>query len=231
MATPTPNQRWTQIDHIAISHQWRGSIKDCRSFWNTCLNSDHDLIRARICFHLTGRRKTTLGPIRLGLSDEEAKSRFQERLRSQLGSSENEVDPDVAWKDIRTAVETAATSISDLNQRVTKNQWIPTKSIALIDSRKLIPSGSEQDEERRQIRSRLNKSLRNDHEQWWVTKAKEMEKAAAIGNTRQLYRLIKETGINKSSVSQTISKKDDTLICSQSKRLERWAEHFREQFS
>ncbi|VDO92970.1 unnamed protein product [Schistosoma margrebowiei] len=43
--------------------------------------------------------------------------------------------------------------------------------------------------------------------------------------------LIKETGINKSSVSQTIWEKDDTLICSQSRRLERWAEHFREQFS
>ncbi|KAH9590388.1 hypothetical protein MS3_00003092 [Schistosoma haematobium] len=58
-----------------------------------------------------------------------------------------------------------------------------------------------------------------------------MEKVAAVGNTRQIYRLIKETGINKSSVSQTISEKDDTLICSQSRRLERWAEHFKGQFS
>ncbi|VDO71194.1 unnamed protein product [Schistosoma curassoni] len=58
-----------------------------------------------------------------------------------------------------------------------------------------------------------------------------MEKGAAMGNTRQLYRLIKETGINKSSVSQTISEKNDTLICSQSRRLERWAEHLREQSS
>ncbi|VDO91090.1 unnamed protein product, partial [Schistosoma curassoni] len=63
-------------------------------------------------------------------------------------------------------------------------------------------------------RIKLSKSLRNDCEQWWAAKAK-MEKAAAIGNTRQLYRIIKETGINKSS----------------SKRLERWVEHFREQFS
>ncbi|VDO92576.1 unnamed protein product [Schistosoma margrebowiei] len=100
-----------------------------------------------------------------------------------------------------------------------------------MNSRKLIPSGSEHDEERRQIRSRLSKRLRNDREQWWATKAKQMEKAATIWNTRQLYRLLKETGINKSSVSQTILEKDNTLICSQSRRLERWAEHFREQFS
>ncbi|KAH9589886.1 ATP-binding cassette sub- A member 3 [Schistosoma haematobium] len=122
---------------------------------------------------------------------------------------------------IASAVETAVTSISDLNHRVTKNQWVSSRSIALMNSRKLIPSGSEHDEERQQIRSRLTKSLRNDREQWWATKAKEMEKAAAIGNTRQLYRLIKVTGINKSSVSQTITEKDDTLICSQSRRLER----------
>ncbi|VDP18099.1 unnamed protein product [Schistosoma margrebowiei] len=54
-----------------------------------------------------------------------------------------------------------------------------------MDSRKLIPPGSEYDEERKQIRSRLTKSLRNDREQWWATEAKEMEKAATIGNTKQ----------------------------------------------
>ncbi|VDO61233.1 unnamed protein product, partial [Schistosoma margrebowiei] len=91
-------------------------------------------------------------------------------------SSENEVDPDVAWKAIQTAAEIAVTSISDLNHRVTKNQWISSRSIALMDSLKLIPSGSEHDEERQQIRSRLSKSLRNDRKQWWATKAKEMEK-------------------------------------------------------
>ncbi|CAH8470968.1 unnamed protein product [Schistosoma haematobium] len=206
-------------------------VEDCRSFWSTCLDSDHALIRARICLRLTGRKKATVKrPIRTELSSEETKSRFQEQLRSRLGSSEDEVDPEVAWNEIQAAVEAAVTAISDLNHRVSKNQWISSKSIILMDSRKLVPSGSEHEEERQQIRSRLRKSLRNDREQWWATKAKEMEKAATIGNTRQLYRLIKETGINKSSVSE-ISEKDDTLICSQSRRLERWAEHFREQFS
>ncbi|CAI2736044.1 unnamed protein product [Schistosoma spindalis] len=121
MATPAPNQRWTQIDHIAISHRWRGSIEDCRSFWSTCLDSDHALIRALICLRLTGSKKATLKrPIRTELSNEKTKKRFREQLRSHLGSSENEADPDVAWKDIQSAVETAVTSISDLNQKVTK---------------------------------------------------------------------------------------------------------------
>ena len=41
---PNSSQRWTQLDHIAISHRWRGSIEDCRSFWSTCLDSDHALV-------------------------------------------------------------------------------------------------------------------------------------------------------------------------------------------
>ncbi|VDP88447.1 unnamed protein product, partial [Schistosoma mattheei] len=83
-----------------------------------------------------------------GLSQKETRDRFIYfglllKTRSPLGSSENEADPDVAWKDIQAAVETAVTSISNLNHRVTKDQWISSKSITLMDSRKLVPSGSE----------------------------------------------------------------------------------------
>ncbi|KER22891.1 hypothetical protein T265_09096 [Opisthorchis viverrini] len=38
---PTTNQPWTQLDHVAISHRWRATIQDCRSFWGTPLDSDH----------------------------------------------------------------------------------------------------------------------------------------------------------------------------------------------
>ncbi|RTG85806.1 uncharacterized protein DC041_0013076 [Schistosoma bovis] len=78
---PNSSQRWTQIDHIAISHRWRGSIEDCRSFWSTCLDSDHALVRAH------ASRK----PLR-------------------LGSHVCDAHPKAAWNDIRKAVETAMIS-------------------------------------------------------------------------------------------------------------------------
>ncbi|VDP61825.1 unnamed protein product [Schistosoma curassoni] len=59
-------------------------------------------------------------PTRTEVSDDEAKSRLQEQLMTQLDSSEDEVEPDVAQKDIKTAVETAMTHLSDLKQRVAK---------------------------------------------------------------------------------------------------------------
>ncbi|CAH8445377.1 unnamed protein product [Heterobilharzia americana] len=98
-----------------------------------------------------------------------------------------------------------------------------------MDARECIPAGSEYNEERAQLKNKLTKSLRNDREQWWAAKAKEMEKAAAIGNSRQLFRLIKETG---GKWSTTVSEeKDGSAIHSQGRRLGRWAEHFEEQFN
>ncbi|VDP68366.1 unnamed protein product [Schistosoma curassoni] len=79
------------------------------------------------------------------------------------------------------------------NHKVREKNWISAASTALIDARKLIPSGSEHNEERTQLKRKLTRSLHNDREQWWVAKAREMEKAAAIGNSRQLFRLVKET--------------------------------------
>ena len=51
-----PAHPWTQIDRIAISYRWRGSAEDCRSFWNTCIDSDHALVRSRINLRLTGNK-------------------------------------------------------------------------------------------------------------------------------------------------------------------------------
>ena len=43
--SPMNGQPVTQIDHIAVSYRWRGSITDCRSIWSTCVDSDHAIVR------------------------------------------------------------------------------------------------------------------------------------------------------------------------------------------
>ncbi|VDP46250.1 unnamed protein product [Schistosoma margrebowiei] len=98
-------------------------------------------------------------------------------------------------------------------------------------ARKLIPSGSEHDEERCKLRRRLIRSPSDDREHWWVSKAREVKNAAAINNSRQLFRLVKETGIRNPTVSETLSEKDGYIIHSQPRRLDRWAEYFRDQFN
>ncbi|KAK4468373.1 hypothetical protein MN116_000167 [Schistosoma mekongi] len=180
----------------------------------------------------TGRRKVTSGkPFRYHFESENAKIAFRNGLAKHLLARNQQVSPEVAWNDFKAGVYAAALSASNPNPMVTKDHWIFSTSRELMEARKLIPAGSEYDEERRQLKRRLTKSLRKDREQWWATKAKAIEASAATGNSRQLFRLIKDTGIKKSAVSEIISEKDGSLIYSQSRRLERWAEHFQEQFN
>ncbi|KER21001.1 hypothetical protein T265_15191, partial [Opisthorchis viverrini] len=54
-------------------------------------------------------------------------------------------------------------------------------------------------------------------------------KGFCYGNSRALYQLIRSIGPRRATVSETISEKDGSLIHSQKRRLERWAEHFEEQ--
>ncbi|CAH8636957.1 unnamed protein product [Heterobilharzia americana] len=59
-----------------------------------------------------------------------------------------------------------------------------------------------------------------------------MGKAAAIGNSRQSFRLVKETGEKRSTTaSETIAEKDGSAIHSQGRQLGRCAEHFEEQLN
>ncbi|CAH8543074.1 unnamed protein product, partial [Schistosoma turkestanicum] len=139
---PKSSQRWTQLDHIAISHRWRGSIEDCRSFWGTCLDSDHALVRERICLKLTGRRKDTVRkPLRVLLNDNKAKNIFQEQLERQLGDHLSDSHPEAGWNDIKKAVETAVISASNVDHKARMKPWISVASTDLMDTRKLIPPG------------------------------------------------------------------------------------------
>ncbi|MBM6549358.1 reverse transcriptase family protein, partial [Streptococcus dysgalactiae subsp. equisimilis] len=62
-------------------------------------------------------------------------------------------------------------------------------------------------------------------------KCKGMGEAPAVGNSRNLFRLIRSTGPRKPGVSEVIKEADGSVIHSQERRLDRWAEHFRDQFS
>ncbi|KAH9584928.1 hypothetical protein MS3_00006358 [Schistosoma haematobium] len=59
----------------------------------------------------------------------------------------------------------------------------------------------------------------------------EVTSMSDCSSSRQLLRLVKDTGIMNPTFSETISGKDGHIIHSQSRRLDRWAEHFRDHFN
>lgn len=59
----------------------------------------------------------------------------------------------------------------------------------------------------------------------------ETQKATAVENCRHLYRMIMNTGPREPDVSEVIKEPDVTLIHLEGPRLERLAEHFRQQIN
>ena len=165
------------------------------------------------------------------LKDEQIKVSYQEKLALLLPSAGEISDPNMIWTDIKSAMKSAFEVVLGKVPQVVHNQWISDRSVALINERKSIPSDRSYDKQRRSLKRKLTKSLRMDREQWWTDRAKEMEKAASLGNSRSLFQLIRKTGSRRVGVSETISEKDGSQIISQERRLHRWAEHFQEQFS
>jgi hypothetical protein len=101
-------------------------------------------------------------------------------------------------------------------------------SFEVLDSRRLIPANSEYDIERRSLTRQLRTSLKRDREVWWTERAKEMEEAATSGDSRKLFRL---TGPKKFGISETVCEVDGTAIHNMQRRLERWPQHFQQQFN
>ncbi|CAH8492285.1 unnamed protein product [Dicrocoelium dendriticum] len=227
---PSSTQRWSQIDHIAISRRWRGSVRDCRSFWSTCVDTDHALVCATVCMRFGGSprsKHTRLNAYKL--EDPMVKRDYQQKLREKLPLSHT-LDVDQHWSSLQQALLSAGLSSCGLT-RSTPKCWISGRSSELLDRRRAVPAGAEYNEHRRSITQQLKASLRSDRESWWSKQAGEMEAAASAGNFRRLFYIIRATGCNFHAISQTICEADGTKITNLRRRLGRWSEHFALQFN
>ena len=210
---PSSSQSWTQIDHIAIGYRWRGSVQDCRSYWSTQVDSDHALVRARFYLRLSGGRSrgTACHHYRC-LQDDTHRSAYQGELSRRLAEQAHPENPNECWLHIKENMLASEEATRNLDTRPRNKRWISTTSVTLLNTRRLIPPDSMYNEKRKTLRRQITRSLKNDREQWWIAKCKEMEKAAAIGDSRSLFRLIKNVYRKRPTVSELIKEVDGSLI-------------------
>ena len=133
-----PAHPWTQIDHIAISYRWRGFAEDCRSFWNTCIDCDHALVRSRINLRLTGNKLHAKVPSKT--LSEATKYTYQSGVVTHLSIPDNVSYPNGAWKCIKSAIEMTVKDITPSTSYFIHKEWISSRSAAFIDAKKKICS-------------------------------------------------------------------------------------------
>ena len=167
----------------------------------------------------------------LKIENDDERTAFEAELSRQLTDQLPSQDPNSQWKYIKEKMLSSLNATKNVGGNAIRRRWISSASAALLDARTHIPPDATYDTLRKTLRRQLTKSLRNDREQWWIAKCQELEKAAAIGNSRRLFRLIKETGPRKPGMSDLIKEANGSWIHSQNRRIERWAEHFKGQFT
>ncbi|KER27161.1 hypothetical protein T265_13857, partial [Opisthorchis viverrini] len=145
---PTANQPWTQLDHVAISHRWRATIQDCRSFWGTPLDSNHAMVFARptVRFPSGPRKSARSMPIhclRRTTVPQQCRSELAQQLSTvnqYCGGSER---VDEAWQNVKGAILAAFSASCPTSPIRPQDHWMSSRSLSMIDARKAIPAGND----------------------------------------------------------------------------------------
>nr|VZI50996.1 unnamed protein product [Spirometra erinaceieuropaei] len=218
----------SQIDCIIVSSRFRSWVHDSRlkrgAETGNAHGSDHVLVRTRLKVHLPSplkmprRRRFDVSKSRQ-ISTVEALSR---KMRSCfMTRADGEVSNQ--WLSLKTSVYEAAEKILGYNQR-RRSDWISGRTLQL--SAQTARARSRNDDYFRQLRKMTAKSARDDRNQYWTEIATSMEQFSNVGDTRKLYRLIRQVSGKPSTLSDSVCDVNSGFIADKSAKVERWREHF-----
>ncbi|XP_065370932.1 uncharacterized protein LOC135963085 [Calliphora vicina] len=217
-----------QIDHIAISRKWRGSLLDVRNKRGADCGSDHHLLIGTIRLKVAAIRRADKAQRKYNvdkLKNPTIKNNYIDSLNTSLQTIPNNTVPN--WNTIKTCFTNAAHEHIGYKEDKRK-QWISDNTWDLISERRdtkgLLNTARTRNEKAnlRSIYSTLDKnvkkSARQDKRKWIDDLAKEAETAAATHRTRDLYRIAKKL-TQKSFVY-------GDLVTSQKDQMDVWVEHY-----
>nr|VZI37404.1 unnamed protein product [Spirometra erinaceieuropaei] len=187
--------------------------------------SDHVLVRTRLKVHLSSAPKMPR-PRRLNVA------KIRQASTAEALSSEIRIcfttraDGEVInqWSSLKTSVYGAAEKILRYTQR-RRSDWISGRTLQL--SAQTARARSHNDDYFLQLRKMTAKSARDDQKQYWAEIATSMEQASNVGDTRKLYRLIRQVSGKPSTLSDSVRDVNGGFIAGNSAKVQRWHEHFK----
>nr|VZI38076.1 unnamed protein product [Spirometra erinaceieuropaei] len=215
----------SQIDYILVSSRFRSWVHDSRSMRGAAHGSDHVLVRTRLKVHLSSAPKMPR-PRRLNVA------KIRQASTAEALSSEIRIcfttraDGEVSnqWASLKTSVYGAAEKILRYTQR-RRSDWISGRTLQL--SAQTARARSHNDDYFLQLRKMTAKSARDDRKQYWAEIATSMEQASNVGDTRKLYRLIRQVSGKPSTLSDSVRDVNGGFIADNSAKVQRWREHFK----
>ena len=218
-----------QIDYIAVGNKWMNSVSQCRSFWGTFVDTDHAMVVATISLKLKKMPKKKLSK-RLDVSLLKNADIFSS-LRTELTDRLTQLDENDTASAMWTKLQKATREVSEkylLSQKARYQHWISGHTLGLSEQRRLARINGDTTRAR-ELARQVRRSVKKDRENYWNDVAEKLERAAASGNSRKIFQLVREHSTKKSNpVSETILNEQGEKITDCNQRMERWVRHFNE---
>lgn len=232
-----------QIDHIAISKKWRGSLLDVCVKRGADASSDHHLLLGALRFKVAAIKNSSASRRRIRfetskLKQVEIRNNYASDLATksaQLQTSFNNLEEH--WEKVKsTILETASQHIG--SRKETRKSWISDDTWSLIQQRKDIKLQLnaartralklELGERYSQMDKNVKRGARRDKRRWAEEIATQAETAAATNKTRELHESLRRlTGKKmKCSKGKPLTGPDGTSHTDSQAQLEIWVQHY-----
>lgn len=227
-----------QIDHIAISNTWRGSLLDVRNKRGADVASDHHLVIAKIRLKVAAitRDKNCNIPKRFDVKKLQQPmicKKFTETLKSSgetlLASNNSQ------WNAARDLfLTTAERTIGFCSTK--RKEWISDHTWNLIQCRKEIKgevnmaktrtAKKELQKKYSEMDHKVKKSARSDKRRWFNQLAQDAQAAADTNRTRDMYKIVKQMTNRTLNVTKPLKNDEGILTSSKLEQIAIWEKHY-----
>ncbi|KAI8514967.1 hypothetical protein Bbelb_075580 [Branchiostoma belcheri] len=237
-----------QIDHIAVSRRWRGTLQDCRIKRSADVGSDHHLLLATCRIRLAACRKKAQKTMKYNvekLRNPETKQEFRLTLANRFDAlrydsdEEEEIEDDIEaeWSTIKEAFTSTCEEVLGKVKR-DKKEWMTQETWDKVEERRTLKADIDNSRTRNQKANamkaynaadrRVKRSCRKDKRRWFSDIAAEAEVAASKQDMKTLYKITKTLSGKRRQVNKPVQDKEGKLLATKEEQLERWKEHFTE---
>ena len=242
-----------QIDHICFPTRWASSLRDVRVYRGADVASDHYLLIASIRLKLKccakKKNREIVATERLLRPDirQEFELAIENRFcvldvpETEDNLQENGDSVEHTWDVFKDNVMDAAKSTIGFKRGTKKEAWISESTWDAIDERKLLKGRMEQAFQKRnphytseyipvqdEFRAKdkeVKKRCRADKKKWVEGKLSEAELAAMTGDSKTLYRIVKDLSGSSQRILP-IKMANGEASRTHEERSARWKEHF-----
>jgi Reverse transcriptase (RNA-dependent DNA polymerase)/Domain of unknown function (DUF6451) len=226
-----------QIDHIAISREWRTSLLDVCNRRGADVYSDHHLVVGMVRIKLSTQRRrrsqTKRKPDLSALKDPAIRLHYASTVQQSLSAvTHNGLEH--KWENTVKAFTDAAATTLGFPTRIRK-EWISDDTWRLINERQQLKSdltsatGTRREELQVSYREKdkaVGRSARNDKRSWLAEIANDAERASERRDYGSVYRFTRQLASKHHRPDYPVRASDGTLISLEEQQIARWTEHF-----